>query len=183
MKISFKKITVTTRDDAWAEAKKIFPVDYEKDETASANAGYTIYRNPTLNHYNKICDLGNRLEITTGELGEIVTNIWLVPEIIQGMGTNMSEEDYQKLCGECREWEITRDEAKIYINREFGFEASRIDIIYEVETYKKEGHTVKLRDKYRRTPQYCATDYNYVRFNVDNWSYEAVNGQLCQYYC
>ena len=32
-----QKITVTTREQAWEEANKIFPTDYEKDETASKN--------------------------------------------------------------------------------------------------------------------------------------------------
>ena len=95
-----QKITVTTRDQAWVEANKIFPTDYEKDETASANAGYAIYRHHTLNHYSRICDLGNRLEVFTGEWGENVTNIWIVPEIIKDMGTNMPQDDYIRVTAE-----------------------------------------------------------------------------------
>jgi hypothetical protein len=71
------KMTVTSREQAWAEANKIFPTDYEKDYASSERAGYDIYRHATLNYYNRICDLGDRLEVLTGEYGENVTNIWI----------------------------------------------------------------------------------------------------------
>lgn len=73
-------LTVKSREAAWAEVNKIFPIDYEKDEAASLRAGYDIYRHPTLNYYSRICDLGNRLEVLTGEYGEDVVNIWIVEE-------------------------------------------------------------------------------------------------------
>lgn len=68
---------VDNKEQAWKEVNKIFPTDYEKDEAASNRAGYDIYRHPTLNYYNRICDLGCRLEVLTGEYGETVTNIWI----------------------------------------------------------------------------------------------------------
>lgn len=71
------KITVTGKEQAWKKLNEIFPADYKKDYTASERAGYDIYRHPTLNHYNRICDLGDRLEVLTGEYGENVTNIWI----------------------------------------------------------------------------------------------------------
>lgn len=182
------KITVYNKEQAWEEANKIFPADYEKDFAASERAGYDIYRHPTLNYYNRICDLGDRLEVLTGEYGENVTNIWIEPEIIKNMGTNMTQADYIKLADEHNThtpetWVMTEDEAKIYINREFGFEASRIKIISEVHNYRKEGNCCVEHQTFTRKPQYCATDYNYVRFDVNNWYYEIVNGQLYQYYC
>lgn len=70
-------MTVTSKEQAWKEANKIFPTDYEKDEGSSQRAGYDIYRHPTLNYYSRICDLGDRLEVLTGEYGENVTNIWI----------------------------------------------------------------------------------------------------------
>jgi len=72
-------ITVATKEQAWAKVNEIFPTDYDKDWGSSERAGYDIYRHPTLNHYNRICDLGDRLEVLTGEFGEEVTNIWIVP--------------------------------------------------------------------------------------------------------
>jgi hypothetical protein len=74
-----EKITVTTKEQAWAEANRIFPTDYEKDDAASARAGYDIYRHRELSYYTRICDLGNRLEILLGEHGENVVNIFVIP--------------------------------------------------------------------------------------------------------
>lgn len=68
---------VSTKEKAWEEVNKIFPTDYEKDESSSIRAGYDIYRHPTLNYYSRICDLNDRLEVLTGEYGENVTNIWI----------------------------------------------------------------------------------------------------------
>ncbi|GHV06466.1 hypothetical protein FACS1894217_05200 [Clostridia bacterium] len=73
-------MTVTSKEQAWNEANKLFPTDYEKDWASSERAGYDIYRHTTLNYYSRICDLGDRLEVLTGEFGETVTNIWIVPE-------------------------------------------------------------------------------------------------------
>jgi len=102
-------------------------------------------------------------------------------EIIKGMGTNMSEDDYQHLAD--TEWELTEDSAKILINQTFGFEASRIRIVLVVKTYRRECHYTKEHQTFTRKPMYCATDFNYVRFDVAGWYYEMVDGQLYQYYC
>ena len=177
------KITAINKEQAWQEASKLFPTDYEKDYAASQRAGYDIYRHTTLNYYSRICDLGDRLEVLTGEWGENVTNIWIEPEIISGMGTEMSQFDYEKLCGSDTRWEMTEEEAKIFVNDEFGFEASRIEIIPEVEVFIKDGNHCKVYQKFTRTPQNCASDYNYVRFNVCGYYYEIVNGHLHKYYC
>jgi hypothetical protein len=104
-------------------------------------------------------------------------------EILKDMGTQLSQSRYEKLAGAKGEWEMTEEAAKIMINEWFGFEASRIRIIAEVSNYTKEGHYCKKHETYTRKPQYCATDYNYARFDVNNWFYEMINGQLYQYYC
>lgn len=103
------------------------------------------------------------------------------PEIIKDIGTNMSEADYQKLRGDGR-WGMGEAEAKILINKEFGFEVSRIKIIYEVETFIKDGYYAKKHQSFKRKPQNCSIDYNYVRFNVYSLQYEMVNGELIPYY-
>jgi hypothetical protein len=41
-------MTVTSKEQAWQEADKIFPADYEKDEVASKRAGYPIYKNDAI---------------------------------------------------------------------------------------------------------------------------------------
>ena len=103
------------------------------------------------------------------------------PEIIRDMGTNMSEADYLELC-EDGLYEMIEPEAKMLINAEFGFEASRIKIINDVETFVKNGHYAKKYQSFKRKPQYFSSDYNYVRFNVDSRQYEMVNGELMPYY-
>ena len=59
---------------AWAKVNEVFPTDYNKDENSSARAGYPVFRS-SVEYYNYICDLGNRLEVNL-ESGETV-NIWI----------------------------------------------------------------------------------------------------------
>lgn len=76
-----------TAKEAWAMAGEIFPTDYMKDDRASQNAGYPIYRSTlspecTANYqpwYCQIADLGNRLEVTVtmANWEQKVINIWI----------------------------------------------------------------------------------------------------------
>lgn len=265
---------VKTKEEAWAEANKIFQTDYEKDELSSERAGYDIYRHPTLNYYCRICDLGDRLEVLTGEYGENVTNIWIEseeaeePAQVHNYGLELAEkiratgdfanltdlerfvlnngwkfktkEDFQagydrawkcahgvlltetefvleagenyeaetlkdvysaladlvkqrkltageiysyayfKWClrdpeaivayqRERDKWEVnncgtqvSEEEAKIRVNQEWGFEASRVEII--------------------GTPYYDATDYQFIRFDCAHMTWLWKNGNLYQVY-
>lgn len=172
---------VNSKEQAWKEVNRIFPTDYEKDNIASERAGYDVYRHPTLNWYNRICDLGDRLEVITGEYGEKVINIWIEPEIAEHCGTEMKQAEYEKLAGLNHDWEMTDEEAKTLIANEFGFEISKIQIVKEVKTYIKEGCFLKPYQTFKRIPQNCSSDYNYIRFNVNGWQWEMINGQLYQY--
>jgi len=67
-------MTVSTKEQAWAEADKIFPTDYEKDQDASVRAGYDIYKHSSNCNYDRIADLGNRLEVIVDNKA---TNIWI----------------------------------------------------------------------------------------------------------
>lgn len=67
-------MTVQNINKAWQMVNEIFPTDYEKDENASNAAGYNIYRS-RLNHYDYICELGDRLEVNLAN-GKTV-NIWI----------------------------------------------------------------------------------------------------------
>lgn len=53
---------------AWAKVNEVFPTDYNKDENSSARAGYPVFRS-SVEYYNYICDLGDRLEVNL-ESGE-----------------------------------------------------------------------------------------------------------------
>jgi hypothetical protein len=98
-----------------------------------------------------------------------------------GFASNMSAADYAKL--EKAGDEMTEERAKIIVNNIFGFEASRIIIIYEVEVDTTEAGATRLTYKsVLRKPLYCSTDWNYVRFNIRGcagpWYYEMINGEL-----
>jgi len=67
-------MTVRTKEQAWAEADKIFPTDYEKDQDASARTGYDIYKHFSNCNNDRIADLGSRLEVTVDNK---TMNIWI----------------------------------------------------------------------------------------------------------
>lgn len=64
---------VASIKEAWLEADRIFPTDYCISELSSQRAGYPVYRS-TLNFYDTINDLGDRLEVNVGGKS---TNIWI----------------------------------------------------------------------------------------------------------
>ena len=170
---------VENREKAWEVANGIFTTDYEKDSISSKRAGYDVYRHYSLNPNNRINDLGCRLEVV---LGNECINIWIEPEIIKNMGTGMEQSRYEKLCGNGKDWALSEKEAVLLINNEFGFETSRVKIVADVEIFCKDGVYAKPYEKYTRSPQYCATDYNYIRFDVNGYQYEMINGSLEHYY-
>jgi hypothetical protein len=98
-----------------------------------------------------------------------------------GYASNMSVADYAKL--EKASEEMTDAEAKILVNDEFGFEVSRIKILREAEIDTTEPGAKRLTHrKVPRKSMYCATDWNYIRFDVRGsaatWQYEMINAQL-----
>ena len=72
-----KSYTVSTVKAAWQIVDDIFPTDYSEDTQSSERAGYKVYRS-NIEHYNYICDLGNRIEVNFAN-GETV-NIWIEEE-------------------------------------------------------------------------------------------------------
>ena len=60
--------------EAWQVAGSYFPGDYEKDDRASACAGYPIYRSPS-DWALYVCDLCTRLEVNLSN-GDTV-NVWI----------------------------------------------------------------------------------------------------------
>lgn len=65
-------MTVFSKKDAWAEADKIFPTDYIKDELRSERAGYDIYVSTVEGVNAWISDLGTRLEININEKSQCI---------------------------------------------------------------------------------------------------------------
>jgi hypothetical protein len=105
------------------------------------------------------------------------------------IGTNMTQDDYAKLeqaaAGERQDGYgfISDAEAILRINREFGFEAGRIEILHEAEIDTTlSGSPYVQYAKVGRKPVYNASDWNYTRFNVHTNSgvryYEMINSDL-----
>lgn len=66
---------VANRELAWKKVMELMPNDYSQDMESSSRAGYPIYRS-NVEHYDYICDLGNRLEVNLKE-GNQTINIWI----------------------------------------------------------------------------------------------------------
>lgn len=73
-----ESIKVKTVQEAWNEANRLMPNDYEHDTESSNKAGYPVYRS-NVEHYDYICDLGERLEVNLFKGGKTV-NIWIKKE-------------------------------------------------------------------------------------------------------
>lgn len=97
-----------------------------------------------------------------------------------GSGSNMSDADYLELekSGE----PISEDRAKDILHNEFGFAKEFIMILNELPDFEKNALGQFRRcGSVSRLPRYEATDWNYIRFDVNGWHYEYVNGDLCFY--
>jgi hypothetical protein len=98
-------------------------------------------------------------------------------------GTNMMQEEYAGLEKHTGTKVMPDAEAILLINKEFGFEAARIDILHEAEIdVTMQGERCVRIKRVPRLPLYAATDWNYIRFNVRTapatWYYEMINAQL-----
>ena len=100
---------------------------------------------------------------------------------------NVSQADYTDLAGSVSGGAahyMTDEEALDWVCDEFGFDRSKVTILYEINEYEVNRHNQLRRTgkKIDRRPVYCATDYHYIRFNVGrNW-WECWSGQLCPFY-
>ncbi|KQM12056.1 hypothetical protein AOA80_04665 [Methanomassiliicoccales archaeon RumEn M1] len=61
---------------------------------------------------------------------------------------------------------MTDAEALDWVCGEFGFDRSKVTILYEIDGYEVNRHHQLRRTgkKIDRRPVYCATDYHYIRF-------------------
>ena len=134
--------------------------------------------------YAEICDLKTKLE--KEKLKNFELKIQLDKELdwkpAEHTGTNMSQEDYQKLDASCTVVIATDDEAKGHLAVNFGFMPDKIQIIREVQTFEVNKYRrLRVKDTYHREPLYEATDWNYIRFNCAGMQWELVNGALLPY--
>lgn len=94
-----------------------------------------------------------------------------------GTVSYMSDADYLDL--EKRGEPITEEKAREIIHKEFGFAMDFIVIVNELADYEI-NYARQLRKKgtISRLPRYESSDWNYIRFNVNGWQYEMINGDL-----
>ncbi|MBR3721274.1 MAG: hypothetical protein IKN12_00760 [Selenomonadaceae bacterium] len=197
-------MTVNSVKKAWAKADELFPGDYQRDAQASERAGYPIYMSVIQGSNDHISDLGTCLEVNIGaesinihinedpeiaELNEEIEKLKAALEAeeewkpAKNVGTNMKQEDYLHLenSGDV----MTDEKAVEWIAEEFGFKPDMVKIRREVQTYEVNRHHRSRKSAvYERKPLYCATDWNYVRFDIIGnlcWQYEAINGYLYPY--
>ena len=79
-----------------------------------------------------------------------------------------------------------QSDAEVFIAARFGFNASKLVIIPDVETYESNRHgTVRLAKAETRKPLYVSESFNYARFDVlcqgGHMQWELVDGKLCDY--
>lgn len=99
-------------------------------------------------------------------------------------GTNMAQEDYEKLAQACEAETVTEQQAQKLIADEFGFDPAKVIILDKAATYEaNRHHFMRVAKEYDRAPVYNATDWNYIRFNCANWQFEMINGDLRFYNC
>ena len=135
---------VKTREQAWEEVNKIFPSDYEKDQSASVRAGYDIYRNRDFCYYNYICDLGCRLEVNIGKHGENAINIWIDSELPEPA---LKLKDFLKMVKEPVQVVVKKDgQCFEYacMSNSFHAEEAMERTVYEVSSTVVFGHDTKI---------------------------------------
>ncbi|MBE6876534.1 MAG: hypothetical protein E7496_07400 [Ruminococcus sp.] len=97
-------------------------------------------------------------------------------------GTNMKQEDYNKLVESDSAIIPSDEEAIEHLSMLFGFMPEKIQILREVQTFEvNKYHRLRVKDTYHREPLYDATDWNYIRFDCAGNQWELVNGELLAY--
>lgn len=105
-------------------------------------------------------------------------------------GTHYCDTFYRNLSAACerngKNLFAVQSDAEVFIAARFGFNASKLVIIPDVETYESNRHgTVRLAKGETRKPLYVSESFNYARFDVlcqgGHMQWELVDGKLCDY--
>ena len=134
--------------------------------------------------YVEICDLKTKLE--EEKLKKFELKIQLDKELdwkpAEHTGTNMKQEDYNKLADSGSAIIPSDEEAIEHLSMLFGFMPEKIQILREVQAFEvNKYHRLRVKDTYHREPLYDATDWNYIRFDCAGCQWELVNGELLAY--
>ena len=97
-------------------------------------------------------------------------------------GSNLEQKKYLELEETSIGEVLSEAEAKILINKWFGFEVSRIELIDDVDIdVTPQGQKRVQVQSIKRKPIYAATDWNYCRFNCSSYQWEMINGDILPY--
>ena len=98
-----------------------------------------------------------------------------------GIGTNMTEHDYQLLADDTTP--MSELDAIRRIAHECGFDMSCIRLVPTVETFETNKHgKCRVSGTFARQPVWASTDWNYIRFDVCDLQWEFINGELMAYF-
>lgn len=96
---------------------------------------------------------------------------------------NVSQSDYKKLSSVSDVQKMTESEAKELLYDWYGFAPDKVTICCTVPVYEVNRHgRLRKIGEYDRSPLYCATDWNYIRFDCCCMRYELFNDNLRKYY-
>ena len=92
---------------------------------------------------------------------------------------NFEQSCYEHLRSQKDAQVLTDEEAKDLLYEEFGFAREKVKIYREIPKLEVNRHrTLRKVGTIERLPLYCATDWNYIRFDCGCMAYELVNDQL-----
>lgn len=93
---------------------------------------------------------------------------------------NVPQARYEELAASAGTRELTDEEAIQLIADEWGFQPGKIRIIHTVSKLEINRHRMcRSVGEYDRKPLYNATDWNYIRFDIEHsMTYEMFNGEL-----
>ena len=141
-------MTVKNINEAWAKVSEIFSTDYNEDVAASERAGYKIYRS-SINHYDYICDLGDRLEVNFADGSTI--NIWVEVEEVKAV---KSEE---------KKSEVRENKKVVTVCFDFGSVATVSVTLHEGKTFEE---CLKMRSE--RIEEYLNDNGEWVKLQNES---------------
>lgn len=188
-------MTVTSIRNAWAEANKIFPTDYEYDASRSERAGYPIYHSTAAGVNVWISDLGNRLEVNLPD-GKSV-DIWIQSTAEAAATSNSTEDTGSATKDERRETAKRIQQFTYYYTKEYVRELenkkSEDAAVKEMQDAATEGGEIKCMvltaENNARVMMGCITDciaavniLTNMEEDVDDWMIAGINAMLDKVY-
>ena len=137
---------------------------------------------------NRLTEIGN----LTGTVKELEKKIDVLEDWKQStkFGTRDPDTSYCSLSAACersgKNLFAVKSDAEVFIAARFGFNASKLIIISDVEIYETNRYgKSRLAQTSTRKPLYANEGFNYARFDVlcqgGRMQWEMIHGKLCDY--